>query len=213
MKRVDFKQSVLQAGHGKMEKWVPRCQRRSEAEYIVQQRACSVFKRPHKTLTVLPLLALTPQSTKKYEKRMEQKNPAFFFFHVNPVVTTMPPHLSLLQNNYLRKFSTAELAFFSCVIYSQASHPLALRFRYMPFQSLYPHQNLGQGSVEHSWTARGKHLCVHKYCQGMRLFVIAVWYVHGFLRVYSKNVFRSPHQISFSHCLQISHPLSHRRPR
>lgn len=109
MTTVDFKQGVSQGGSGKLEKWVPCCQTSTGAGYIVLKRACSVFKRPHKTLTALPLFTLTPHSTKKFEiPGRRQPQPAFCpvltllslechitsFFHI--------PHHALLWSVHLK---------------------------------------------------------------------------------------------------------------
>lgn len=215
MKRVDFKQGVLQAGPGKMEKWVPCCQRSSEAGYIVLERACSVFKSPHKTLTVLPLSALTLQSTKKYEIRGKRKPWPSFLSCVNPVVTSTLSHHMFLWcwlNSFKLYLSQIFFSFSSfCHLLSSCFSSLGDRFLYILFFSFCPHQNPGQGSPKHSRIARGEHLCVHECWQCMPLFVNAVWYVHGFLSDYGENVFRSSHQISSSLSLQISHPLPHQR--
>lgn len=110
MTRVDFKQGVLQGGPGKLEKWVLCCQKSTGAGDIVLKRACSGFKRPHKTLTALPLFTLTPQSTKKYEiPEWRKPQPAFC-----PVLTLLSlkchipslfhiPHYALLRSVHLKK--------------------------------------------------------------------------------------------------------------
>lgn len=130
MTRVDFKQGVLQGGPGKLEKWVLCCQRCSEAGYIVLERACSVFKRPHKTLTALPLFYTHSPKHKEIWDTREENTPAVFLSCVNPVVTAVPSRPIFLWcswnsfNRYLLQilFST----FFPSVVYARASsHPLA----------------------------------------------------------------------------------------
>lgn len=158
---------------GNLEKWVPSCQRSSEAGYIVLERACSVFKRPHKTLTVLPLFALTPQSRKKHEipgKRKPQPSfcPVLTLLSLTcHYATSFSDVYSILLNVIYCRFSQL---LFPSVICSQASaHSLAFIFSKFFLFSFYPHQNSGHGSLEYSRLAQGEHLCVHECWQSMRL--------------------------------------------
>lgn len=138
MTRVDIKQGVLQAGPGKLGKWVHSCQRSSEAGYIVLERVCSVFKRPHKTMTVLPLL----RSLLKAERNMSyqgREHPSHFLSFVNPVVTIMSSHQIFLWSplnsfNYiLQTFSS--LFFFFLLLLSSFS---SLGFRFPLNSFLFP---------------------------------------------------------------------------
>lgn len=143
MTRVDFKQGVLQGGSGKSEKWVPCCQRSSEAGYIVLKRACSVFKRPHKTLTELPLFTLTPQSTQKYEipgRRKPQPSfcPVLTLLSLPCHITSfshMPHHIFLWLLNSSIHYLFQIFSFPSVISSRASSHPLAFtssEFFYFP---------------------------------------------------------------------------------
>lgn len=148
----------------------------SEAGYTVQERAWSAFKRPHKTVTALPLFTLTPQSTRnmRYEGS-ESLCPLF----LSCVVITMPLcHICLWCS--LKSFKHYLLQTSLFFLLSSFSSSLGLRFIWILFFPFYPHQNLGQRSLELSRITHGEHLCVHKCCQCILLFDNAVWYVHGF---------------------------------
>lgn len=188
---------------------MPCCQS-SEAGYIVLKRACSVFKRPHKTLTVLPLFTLTPQSTQKHEIPGRRKpRPSFY-----PVLTllSLPCHItSFSDHRILSNIIFARFYFPFCNLLSSAFSSLGFHFLQILIFSFCPHQNPGRGSLEHSRIAHGEHLCVPECWQCMPLFVNTVQCVHGFLDDYRENVFGSSHQISSSLSLQISHPSPHQR--
>lgn len=165
MTTVDFKQGVLQGGSGKSEKWVPCCQK--STGYIVLKRACSVFKRPYKTLTALPLFTLTPQNTKKYETPGRRKSQSAFcplltllslechitsFFHI--------PHHALLWSVYL-KIKTNYCRFF-CFLPSPILWLLPIPWLSIAVNSssFYPHQKPGKGLPQHSQVACGEHMCL-----------------------------------------------------
>lgn len=173
MTRVDFKQGVLQGGSGKLEKWVACCQKSTGAGDIVLKRACSVFKRPHKTLTALPLFTLTPQSTKKYEIPGRRKPQPGFLSCVNPV-TKMPYHIFVSHPT----LCFAQISAFNKKRKKVVSfhHPIS-GFLLIPWLSLaansfsfYPHQKPGQASLQHSRIARGEHLCLPERWHGAGLF-------------------------------------------
>lgn len=218
MTRVDFKQGVLQGGSGKLEKWVLCCQKSTGAGDIVLKRACSGFKRPHKTLTALSLFTLTPQSTKKYEIPGRKKHPAPFC----PVLSLLSlkcditslfyiPHHALLRSDWRRKkLSIADfLVSFHHPECGASSHPLALT--YCDFFFLLP--------TSKTWTGIAATFLDSSWRTPVFAWVLArsgsVWIpegcVHGILSIDRANAFSPSHQISSSLSLQISHPFPHHR--
>lgn len=193
------------------------CQKSTGAGDIVLKRACSVFKRPHKTLTALPLFTLTPQSTKKYEIPGRRKpQPAFC-----PVLTLLSlkchitslfhiPHHALLSSVHLKKKKKLSIADFLVSFH----HPISALFL-IPWLSLavnsfsfYPHQNPGQGSPQHSRIARGEHLCLPERWHGVGLFEFQCD-VYMESSVSTEQMHLAPHIKSLPHSLSRFHILFH----
>lgn len=217
MTRVDFKQGVLQGGSGKLEKWVPCCQKSTGAGDIVLKRACSVFKRPHKTLTALPLFTLTPQSTKKYEIPGRRKPQPVFC----PVLTLLSlkchitslfhiPHHALLRSVHLKKENKVIYSRLSCFLPSPNLRLLLIPWLSLAvnFFSFYPHQKPGQGWPQHSRVARGEHLCLPERWHRACLFEFHCD-VYMESSVSAEQMYLAPHIKSLPHSLSRFHILFH----
>lgn len=133
--------------------------------YIVLNRACSVFKRPYKTLTALPFYTHSPKHKEIWDTRGKKTQSAFcpvltllplechitFFFHI--------PHHALLWSIHLKKKIYCR---FSCFLPSPILGLLPIPWLSLAVNSSssYPHQKPGQGLPQHSRVARGEHLCL-----------------------------------------------------
>lgn len=206
---------------------MPCCQKSTGAGYIVLKRACSVFKRPHKTLTALPLFTHTPQSTKKYEIPGRRKPRAAFC----PVLTLLslechltsfflPCFCSDQSNLKKRKKEIKNKVFscrFSCFLPSLIPGllPILLAFASCEFLFLsthiYPHQKAGRASPQHSRVARGEHLCLPERWRGAGLFEFQYdAYVES--SVSTDKTRSAPHMGFLPHSLSRFHILFHIAP-